>query len=67
MEYCITRTIDTTDLTALKQRAVEALKSEGFGVLTDIDDTLTHEGAIEPEALRALAELRAAGPEVVTA
>ena len=37
MEYCITRTIDTTDLAALKQRTVEALKSEGFGVLTEID------------------------------
>jgi len=35
------------------------------GVLTDIDDTLTHEGAIEPEALRALADLRAAGLPVI--
>lgn len=37
MDYCITRTIDTTDLMALKQRTIEALKSEGFGVLTEID------------------------------
>ena len=35
------------------------------GVLTDIDDTLTHEGAIEPEALSALARLRAAGLPVI--
>ncbi len=35
------------------------------GVLTDIDDTLTHEGAIEPEALDALARLRAAGLPVI--
>jgi hypothetical protein len=31
------------------------------GVLTDIDDTLTRDGAIEPVALDALARLRAAG------
>jgi HAD superfamily hydrolase (TIGR01484 family) len=35
------------------------------GVLTDIDDTLTRDGAIEPEALAALAALRAAGLPVV--
>ncbi|WP_298827956.1 HAD-IIB family hydrolase [uncultured Piscinibacter sp.] len=35
------------------------------GVLTDIDDTLTHEGAIEPEALDALAALHAAGIPVI--
>ncbi len=37
MNYCITRTIDTTDMAALKERVVEALKTEGFGVLTEID------------------------------
>ena len=31
------------------------------GVFTDIDDTLTHDGAIEPAALRALSELKRAG------
>jgi hypothetical protein len=31
------------------------------GVFTDIDDTLTTEGAITPDALQALADLRAAG------
>lgn len=35
------------------------------GVLTDIDDTLTTEGAITPEALQALAGLRAAGYAVI--
>ena len=35
------------------------------GVMTDIDDTLTRDGAIEPAALEALARLRAAGVPVL--
>ena len=35
------------------------------GVFTDIDDTLTTEGAITPAALQALGELKAAGLKVV--
>lgn len=35
------------------------------GLFTDIDDTLTSEGAIAPEALQALADLKAAGLHVV--
>ncbi|MEY4750666.1 MAG: hypothetical protein RIQ60_2880 [Pseudomonadota bacterium] len=35
------------------------------GVLTDIDDTLTRDGAIEPEALAALHALHAAGVPVI--
>ena len=35
------------------------------GVLTDIDDTLTRDGAIEPEALAALQALRDAGLPVI--
>ena len=35
------------------------------GVLTDIDDTLTTEGAITQDALDALAALRAAGLRVI--
>lgn len=35
------------------------------GVMTDIDDTLTHDGAIEPAALQALYDLAAAGVPVV--
>lgn len=36
-----------------------------LGVFTDIDDTLTTEGAITPDALQALAALKAAGLHVV--
>ena len=35
------------------------------GVLTDIDDTLTREGAITPDALQALHDLRATGLQVI--
>ena len=35
------------------------------GVFTDIDDTLTTDGAITPDALQALADLKAAGLHVV--
>ncbi|MBP8149479.1 MAG: HAD-IIB family hydrolase [Limnohabitans sp.] len=35
------------------------------GVFTDIDDTLTTEGAITPDALQALADLKASGLQVV--
>jgi HAD superfamily hydrolase (TIGR01484 family) len=35
------------------------------GVLTDIDDTLTTEGAVTPDVLQALADLRAAGLHVI--
>jgi len=35
------------------------------GVLTDIDDTLTHQGAIEPAALEALQRLHRAGLPVI--
>jgi hydroxymethylpyrimidine pyrophosphatase-like HAD family hydrolase len=35
------------------------------GVFTDIDDTLTTDGAITPEALQALADLKAAGLHVI--
>src|SRR6185436_1907557 len=35
------------------------------GVLTDIDDTLTTDGAITPDALRALESLRHAGVPVI--
>ena len=35
------------------------------GVLTDIDDTLTTDGAITPDALQALADLKAAGLHVI--
>ena len=36
------------------------------GILTDIDDTLTTDGAITPDALQALGALKASGLHVVT-
>ena len=36
-----------------------------LGVFTDIDDTLTTHGSITPDALQALADLRAAGLQVI--
>jgi hypothetical protein len=45
---------------------VEAFRGYAIeGVFTDIDDTLTTEGAITPDALEALARLRSAGIPVV--
>jgi HAD superfamily hydrolase (TIGR01484 family) len=41
-----------------------ASRSRIQGVLTDIDDTLTADGAITPEALKALGDLKAAGLHV---
>jgi len=42
-----------------------AARAALVGVFTDIDDTLTHEGAITPDALLALGALKAAGLAVV--
>ena len=42
-----------------------AARRDITGVLTDIDDTLTTHGAITPDALAALAELKAAGLPVI--
>ncbi|MBU3739880.1 MAG: HAD-IIB family hydrolase [Rhodoferax sp.] len=42
-----------------------AERRELLGVFTDIDDTLTTDGAITPDALQALAALRAAGLQVI--
>lgn len=36
-----------------------------LGILTDIDDTLTPDGAITPDALQALAALKACGLHVI--
>lgn len=43
----------------------EAARRGITGVFTDIDDTLTTHGAITPDALQALADLRAAGLTVI--
>jgi HAD superfamily hydrolase (TIGR01484 family) len=48
-------------LAALPARALDSI----LGLFTDIDDTLTAEGVIEPAALRALEQLAAAGVPVV--
>lgn len=48
-------------LSALPPQAWAAI----HGLLTDIDDTLTRDGAIEPAAMQALHALRAAGVPVV--
>ena len=48
-------------LSALPAAALTGVR----GVLTDIDDTLTTDGAITPDALEALRRLRAAGVAVV--
>ena len=53
-----------THLLPLPQWAATA-RSNLIGVFTDIDDTLTTEGAITPDALDALAHLKAAGLQVV--
>jgi len=42
-----------------------AARQHLIGVFTDIDDTLTTGGAITPDALQALAELKAAGLHVI--
>jgi len=53
-----TRSLPLADCPPGSLRAVD-------GVLTDIDDTLTHDGAIEPPALAALQRLRGAGLPVI--
>lgn len=42
-----------------------AVRNQLTGVLTDIDDTLTTDGAITPDALQALADLKTAGLHVI--
>jgi HAD superfamily hydrolase (TIGR01484 family) len=54
----------TARLRPLRQLPLSALRGLR-GVLTDIDDTLTHQGTIEPEALDALQQLHRAGLPVI--
>ena len=47
-------------------KPLKSMQAQGLaGVMTDIDDTLTTQGAITPEALQALHDLKAAGLPVV--
>lgn len=43
----------------------QAARRDVVGIFTDIDDTLTTEGAITPDALQALADLKAAGLHII--
>jgi HAD superfamily hydrolase (TIGR01484 family) len=43
----------------------QSARAKIVGVFTDIDDTLTTEGAITPDALQALQDLKAAGLMVI--
>jgi len=47
------------------ERAPRAVWAAVAGVLTDIDDTLTRDGVVEPAARRALGDLRDAGVSVI--
>jgi HAD superfamily hydrolase (TIGR01484 family) len=55
----------TARLRPLAELPAARLAALRGGVLTDIDDTLTRDGAIEPEALAALHALHAAGVPVI--
>lgn len=59
--------VAVTDLPIAPMRALAEWNAPAdlIGVFTDIDDTLTTEGAITPDALDALRALRAAGLHVV--
>jgi HAD superfamily hydrolase (TIGR01484 family) len=71
----VTRSLHKTPLTVVQTSRMSAssrprpfteFQPHGVrGVLTDIDDTLTTAGAITPEALQALADLKAAGLPVI--
>ncbi|MDO8375912.1 MAG: HAD hydrolase family protein, partial [Aquabacterium sp.] len=63
------RALDTPAAAAGRLRPLADLPAAHLarlrGVLTDIDDTLTRDGAIEPAALAALHRLAAAGVPVI--
>jgi HAD superfamily hydrolase (TIGR01484 family) len=63
-EPVIVQTCDTFVMQALKTWPA-AQRRDIIGVFTDIDDTLTTAGAITPDALQALTELKAAGLHLI--
>ena len=63
-ENCIVQTCDTFAMNALKAWPLEA-RQRITGVFTDIDDTLTTDGAITADALAALGALKSAGLQTI--
>ena len=63
-ELWIVHTCDTFAMLPLNTWSLQA-RSRITGIFTDIDDTLTTDGAITPDALDALGRLRAQGLSVV--
>ena len=63
-ELCIVQTCDTFGMHPLNTWPIEA-RSRISGIFTDIDDTLTTEGNITPDALAALGDLKAKGLSVI--
>ena len=69
-KFCIVQTCDTfamkapQTMRALHHWPLDARK-QITGVFTDIDDTLTTDGAITPDALAALVALKSAGLDVI--
>ena len=62
--YCLHRACENFRMQQLRQWPL-ADRQRIKGVFTDIDDTLTTDGAITPDALAALYELKAAGIKVI--
>ena len=63
-ELCIVQTCDTFVMHPLNTWPLQD-RQRIKGVFTDIDDTLTTDGAITPDALAALGELKARGLHVI--
>ena len=63
-EFCIVQTCDTFVMLPLNTWSLKA-RSRISGIFTDIDDTLTTEGNITPDALAALGDLKSSGLRVI--
>ena len=57
--------IDHTQSQWLHQLSPQDIPSDCLGIFSDIDDTLTDEGEMVPEAFQALADLKAQGLKVI--